>query len=267
MIWFEKGRIPDGSWPFLNTVRASLVEFERGAAEDIDLTEGEPGITITGCLRVYRNAVVRRVLELAQSAVALWNSGLPLGAIAVSRALLETIGIYHSLLTRAEAAAASSDWPAIGRLVRAYALSSSSEGKKTREQTDEGPPGVGKAVRDFITATEPGAVAFWDQICDTAHPNGKRMLKYAGTLADGQYIARSTADNEPTLFVALYNALYSCCWLRASDLEFDILLERIRTGEALPPEHPLMVERDRIGKVTAEVAREIGSLRPGPREK
>ncbi len=262
MIWFEKDRIPKGRWPFLNTVRNGLAEIERTMADDIDLTEGEHGITITGCMRAYRQAVMRRALDLAQSVVASWNAGLPIGAVISSRALLETIAIYHSFLRRSESAAAANDWERIGKLVDAYAFSTSSAGKM--EMTAEAPPPISRAVKAFIQATEPGKEEFWDQICDTAHPNGKRMLMYAGTLADGKYAARSPADSEATLFIALYNALYSCCWLSVSDLDFYILLEHIRSGSALPADHPLVVERALIDKVTADVVRNIGPLQPGP---
>jgi len=88
------------------------------------------------------------------------------------------------------------------------------------------------------------------------------MMLYAGTLADGKYIPHDGAASEATLFVALYNRLYSYCWLSASQLEFDIVLERIRTGAELPADHPLIVHRNMIDKVTAEVASEIGPLQP-----
>lgn len=252
MIWFDSHRIPDGRWPFLSTVRNALREFERCIADEIDLTEGERSITITGCMRAYKQAVNRRVLDLAQSAIGAWNEGLPVGAIVVSRALLETIAIYRSFLIRAEAAAAVDDWKAIGALVDAYAFFSSTNGYKKRKAADDPPP-IGTAVREFIRTTEPGKESFWDQICDTAHPNGERMLMYAGALAGGKYIPKGPSESEPTMFVALYNTLYSCCWFSASQLEFDILLERIRTGCELPPNHPLVVDRDIIDKVVAEV--------------
>ena len=61
MIWFESGRIPSGRWIFLNTVRVGLNEIERTIESDIDLTEGNEAIVITGCMRAYRQAVVCRV--------------------------------------------------------------------------------------------------------------------------------------------------------------------------------------------------------------
>jgi hypothetical protein len=56
MIWFESGRIPPGRWIFLNTVRVGLNEIERTIESDIDLTEGNEAIVITGCMRAYRQA-------------------------------------------------------------------------------------------------------------------------------------------------------------------------------------------------------------------
>lgn len=266
MIWFEPHRVPDGCWPFLNTIRNALQEFERSIADEIDLTEGERDITITGCMRAYREAVVCRVLDLTQSVIAAWNAGLPVGAIVASRALLETIAIYHSFLRRADAAASAKDWEMTGKLVDAYAFFTSSNGIK-KQRTAEDPPSIGIAVREFIKATESGKESFWNQICDTAHPNGQRMLTYAGTLRDGKFVAKIRSESEPSMFVALYNALYSCCWFSASGLEFDILLERIRTGGELAPDHPLIVERGMLDKFTAEVLQSLGPLNPGPHEK
>lgn len=66
LIWIEKHRIPAGNWPFLNTTRVGLGHIEDSLEADIDLTEGNTDITITGCMRAYRQSVMRRVLDLAQ---------------------------------------------------------------------------------------------------------------------------------------------------------------------------------------------------------
>ena len=121
MLWFEKGRIPNGRWPFLNAVRAGLLDIEEALVEQLDLTEGTGSLLLTGCMQAYRQAVMRRVLDLAQATVASWNTGLPIGAIVCSRALLETIATFHAFLTRAEAAAATDDWETIRKLIDAYA--------------------------------------------------------------------------------------------------------------------------------------------------
>jgi hypothetical protein len=64
MIWFETNRLPTGRWPFMNAVRNGLVQIESELVSDIDLTEGHEGIPTTGCMRAYRQAVMRRVLDL-----------------------------------------------------------------------------------------------------------------------------------------------------------------------------------------------------------
>ena len=84
MIWFEKHLIPPGKWMFLSTVRAGCAEIEHTLESDIDLTEGNE--TITGCMRAYRQAVMR-VLDLVQSGVASWRFGR--GTAARSVTLLE----------------------------------------------------------------------------------------------------------------------------------------------------------------------------------
>jgi hypothetical protein len=117
MYWLQKDRIPAGHWPFMNSVRAALAEFEESLEPTIDLTEGNEAITITGCVRAYRHAVIRRVLDLVQSSAPCWNAGLPMGAIVCARSLLETIATFHSFLKRAEAAAEAKDWEKIGQLV------------------------------------------------------------------------------------------------------------------------------------------------------
>jgi len=263
VIWIDKDRIPAGRWPFLVTVRNALLELENSIDDEIDLTEGERTITITGCLWAYRQAITCRVLELAQSATVLWNSRHPVGAIISGRALLETIAIYHSLLRRAEDHAGRREWTEIGELVDRYAFFHSDRRKK-KGNKQPAPPPIGRAVRDFIRETEPNAEAFWDQICDTAHPNGERLLRYAGTLGDKKYVRRPSSESEGNLFVALYNALYSCCWFYASEQDFKILLEQIRTGASLPPDHPLMAERDLVDRAADSIMRDIGPMRPGP---
>lgn len=257
MIWFDPHKIPAGRWPFLTATRNGLQEIERGLAKEIDLTEGTGDILITGCAQAYRQAVVRRALDLAQSVVALWNLDLLIGSVVSARALLETVATYHSFILRAQTASAESRWETIGDLVDAYAFSTStglSRGQKGHARSDDtSPPPIGKLVKAFLRASQPGMEPFWDQICDTAHPNGKRMLSYAGNLQNRTFRASAPSANAPLLFIAVYNALYSCCWLIASDMEFDILLETIRSGEKLHKSHPMVVDKDRIDQVAKEV--------------
>lgn len=233
----------------MNTVRNGLARIESGLERYVDLTEGGEGILITGCMRAYRQTVMRRVLDLAQAAIVSWNAGFSIGAIVCARSLLETIATFHSFLKRSEAAAAKQEWANIGELVDAYAFMTSS-GPKKRQKTAFSPPRVGSIVRDFIAATEPGKEEFWDQISDTAHPNGQRMMSYAGLLKDQHFLARAPSESEPVLFSVMFNALYSCCWLIAAHLDFDILLAVIRSGNELPTSHPLIVQRDQLREVT-----------------
>ena len=62
---------------------------------------------------------------------------------------------------------------------------------------DYSPPKIGKIVRDFTAATQPGKEEFWHQISDTAHPNGKRMMAYAGILKDKHFVGRAASESEP----------------------------------------------------------------------
>ena len=73
MLWFDNERIPPGKWPFLSTAYAGLRQLEESLAGSIDLTEGNDGITITGCLEAYRQATLRRALDLVQAVVTSWN--------------------------------------------------------------------------------------------------------------------------------------------------------------------------------------------------
>ena len=75
------------------------------------------------------------------------------------------------------------------------------------------------------------------------------MLNTAGELTEGSFVRRTVAHNAFALFPAVYNCLYSICWLQASQLEFDILLGRIRYGGDLPADHALIAERDSVDKV------------------
>ena len=263
MIWLDKNRIPPGNWPFLNVTRNGLTEIEGELERDVDLTEGNEAVTITGCARAYRQAVLRRVLDLAQGTVIAWNGRLLISAVACARSLHETIATFHSFLKRAESYAALKEWEKVGQLVDAYSFSTSSTFPKPAK-TEFTPPTIGRIVKDFITATQPGCEVFWDQICDTAHPNGQRMMDFAGVLKDRHYIARPSSESEPTLFVAIFNSLYSCCWLLNSEVDFEILLAVIREGDELPADHPLIVQRKKSDAVVAEVMKNWHPTPVGP---
>jgi hypothetical protein len=216
-------------------------------------------------MRGYRQALLRRVLDLAQSVITTWNAGFPVGAIVCARSLLETIATFHSFLKRAEVAAVAKDWATIGRLVDAYAFSTSSGPKQKASEDD--PPRIGAVVKSFLQSTQPGSEEFWNQICDTAHPNGRRMLEYAGALTDQTYTAKSPGADEPDLFIAVFNALHSCCWLMAADDDFEILLAVIRNCGDLEDHHPLLVDRRQREELTASLTKELGPMKAGPAKK
>lgn len=264
MQWLNKERIPEGTWPFLNVTRLVLEEFESSLEGVIDLTEGNEARTITGCIRAYRQAIIRRVLDLAQSAASCWNSGHPIGAIVCARSLLETIATFHSFLGRAEVAAKEKDWAKIGRLIDAYAFSSSSSGLKKKAAEDD-PPTIGRIVKAFANETQPGAEAFWNQICDTAHPNGQRMMNHAGTLGGNAYTAKPSVESEGDLFIAVYNALYSCCWLSNSSEDVEILLAVMRSGEHLPDDHELIIAKRQGDDLVSKVTKNLPQVDVGPR--
>jgi hypothetical protein len=260
MIWIQKDRIPAGRWPFLNTVRVSLNIIEEHLEPDIDITEGAGGITITGCIRAYRQTVMRRTLDLAQSAVISWNGGFVIGACVCARSLFETIAIYYTFLTRAEAYAKDRRWEEIGALVDAHALFSSKRPTETAH-SEFRPPRVSNAAKEFITGTSLGNEIYWDQICEVAHPNGATMMKYAGDLKEQHLVIRNPSATSRYFFPLIYNALYSCCWLRSSDLDLDILLAVMREGKELPPDHPLIEEKRSLNEVTAKVLKDLQSAR------
>lgn len=255
MLWFETHRIPPGNWPFLTTIDAGLRELEASLKVSVDLTEGNPQITITGCLDAYRRAILRRTLDLSQAVIASWNAGQPIGSVVCARALLETLATFHSLQTRAQIAADDGDWEEIGKLVNCYAFSRSpSLGKRKREP--QAPPRVGRMVKAFIGETHPGNEKFWDQICEVAHPNGETLMSFGGILQERRFDPPSSGFNEGRLFQALYNCLYSCCWLIGAMLDFDILCEHIRNGAPLPDDHPLVRDRTLIDRVVDSASRD-----------
>ena len=261
MEWFDKNRIPEGNWPFLLATYHSLEELEERLSNSIDLTEGTGELLITGCLEVYRQVIIRRTLDLAQAIVVSWNAGHPIGAIVCARALLETLAIFNSLLRRGEAAAAKGDWTKIGKLVDAYAFS---DGSFDTMRIKESSPRLGELVKKFLKSAQPGLEQFWDQICGTAHPNGKQMLQDAGVLHDLRFDVHLSNQNESVLFVAVFNCLYSCCWLLWAMTEFDILLEQIRFGKELPKDHPLVVGKKQSNNLVKNLIPKIGRIEVGP---
>ena len=254
MLWFDGGRIPPGKWPFLRTTYIGLTQVEESLVDSVDLTEGNAEITITGCLVAYRQAILRRVLDLSQAVVSLWNAGQLIGSVVCARALLETLATFHSLLNRAQTAADREDWETIGKLVDCYAFSRSPASNKEK-LPPEAPPALGRMVKCFIKDMENGNEKFWDQICEEAHPNGKRLMSFGGVLQKRRFDTRSSMSNEERLFPALYNCLYSCCWLINAKLDFDILCEHIRSGAPPPEDHPLVQEKALIDKVVENVIR------------
>lgn len=229
IIWFDPDRIPKGSWPFLLTIWDAL----RSVKDDVllpsvDLTEGLGAITITGRLEAYRQLILRRALDLAQSTVVTWNSGLAIGAVISARALLETLAAFHNLLEKASCAVASKDWETVSQLVDAYAMSSS-DGPDRTIGKPEGPPAIGKQVRRFLLAVfGPRAERFWHQISDMSHPNGRPMLRHLMDLGEHQLKARPNLEIEAELFPAVYNCLYAVCWFYCAMSDFDKLLDRTR---------------------------------------
>ena len=254
MLWFDDGRIPPGKWPFLWTTYAGLRELEESLKHSVDLTDGDVEITITGRLEAYRQAILRRALDLAQAVVVSWNAGQLVGSVVCARALLETLATFHSLLSRAQAAADKGDWETIGKLVDHYAFSTSPT-LRSGPRAPEAPPTLGRMVKNFIRDTESGKEEFWDQVCEESHPNGKRLMTFGGVLRERRFDARSSVSNEQRLFPALYNCLYSCCWLMNAMLDFDILCEHIRIGSPPSSNHPLIREKALIEAVVDSVLR------------
>lgn len=258
MHWFDPKRIPVGTWPFLSTARVGLVDLEAKLTDEMDFTEGTGQLLVTGEMEGYRHAIVRRVIDLAQAVALNWNAGLLAGAVVCSRSLLETLAIFHSFLTRAQEFAAALDWLAIRELLLDYVAFSSEAAPSLRKK----PPQIGAAVKAFIRTVEPGAERFWGQICDIAHPNGRRMVWLYGVV-DGQvYRERAQGEIEAEVFQAIFNVVHSCCWLVLADLEFEILLEEFRAGGPLSADHRLMQERIQIEQMTAEALAGSGTSNP-----
>ena len=254
MMWLDGGRIPPGKWPFLRTAYAGVRELGESLSDSVDLTEGNEAITITGCLDAYRHAVVRRVVDLAQAVAVSWNAGHVVGSVVCARALLETLAIFHSLLSRAQILADRGDWLALSKLVDDYAFSTSPNTNKGPRMSGA-PPRLSQMVRRFIRDTQNCDAKFWDQICEVAHPNGDKLMLFGGVLQDGRFDVRSAASTELWLFPAVYNCLYSICWLVGAMLDFDILCEHVRFGEPLKDGHPLVRQKAQIDKVVDELSR------------
>jgi len=259
MIWFEGNRIPHGSWGFMTTIHATLREMESSLAKKVDLTDGSGNFLFTGSMEAYRQVMLRRSIDLAQGSISCWNSSLLVSAIACSRALLETIAIFYAFLSRATEHASQSDWISIGKLIDAYKLYSS---VNPEVRTDsEKPPRIGKAVRNFIAQTQRDAMPFWDQICNYAHPNGKPMMHLFGECEANEFILIADQRREISLFAAIYNSLYACCWLGSSGLDWDILIEQMRTGTQLDVEHPLIKGRLFVDSLVQRAVEENGAPR------
>jgi hypothetical protein len=234
-----------------------LQTIHDGLNPELDMTEGQGVLTTTGCIQAYREAVLRRVLDLAQSTVVLWNQGFLTGSVVSARGLLETLAIYRTFLRRAESLATDKDWERISTLIGNYAFSRTDKGRDkktgTSARSPDVPPPIGRAVKEFIAEAEPGKEQFWDQVCDTAHPNGFRTMELGGQLGNNRYVARPASEIEGEYFPAIYNALYACCWLTKANEDYEILLEVVRSGEPLPDHHPLIRERRDLDQLVRQL--------------
>ena len=143
----------------------------------------------------------------------------------------------------------------IGKLVDCYAFSKSPSLTKGKREP-QAPPPVGRMVKTIIGDTHPRYEKFWDQICEVAHPNGETMMSFDDILQDRRFDPPSSGSNEGRLFLALYNCLYSCCWLIGAMLDFDILCEHIRNGAPPPDDQPLLQEKTLIDRVVDSVSRD-----------
>jgi hypothetical protein len=253
MIFLHPSRIPSGNWAFLVTIAACLRAMHQELADQRDYTEGTGNVLVTGEMLVYREAMFRRALDLAQSTIACWNEGFHVGAIVCSRGLLETISTFHSFMTQASAAASMRDWAAIRSLVVGCGRSTSMPTRRDQLKSFKPPPRIGAIVKDFINKTCPDALPFWDQISDFSHPNGASTMDHFGDTTGTFYTARSSQQRDVSTFTAIYNSLYASCWLRASDLDFDIVVEEMRTGVNLLSDHPLVQKRDLANKLTTHL--------------
>jgi hypothetical protein len=92
------------------------------------------------------------------------------------------------------------------------------------------------------------------------------MMDFAGVLKDKHFVPRPRAESEPTLFAAVFNSLYSCCWLINSETDFEILLTVIREGGELPADHPLIVRRKQSDDLVAEIMKKLRPGSVGPRQ-
>ena len=267
MIWFQKDKIPDGSWPFLNTTYLSLREIETTSCLiEVDLTEGQGDITISGCMEAYRQIVIRRVLDLVQSVVVTWNSQNYVGSLICSRALLETLAVFYSFITRAKQAIDNEEWDVAYRLVTAYSFSTA-QGTNKKKKTSEHPPRIRELVIQFIRDQQPGCEQFWEKICDYAHPNGKPMFNCFGELRSKHLYVTPKADLIPSLFVVIYNCIYSVCWFSCAMDDYDIYLKQLRLGAKLPESHPLIIHKKLVDSVVEQLEHEIKRPPVGPHPK
>ena len=83
-------------------------------------------------------------------------------------------------------------------------------------------------------------------------------MSFGGILREQRFDPPSSESNEGRLFQALYNCLYSCCWLTGAMLDFDILCEHVRNGAPPPDGHPLVQQKTLIDRVVDSVSVDYG---------
>ncbi len=192
--------------------------------------DGASSQTVSGHFDGLLQVVIRRIVDLTDSIICCWNSGNCIGAIVCSRALLETLGFLHSLMTRAAKFAVDNKWEDVGKLITTYAFSSGRKAKKRSLEKKYKPPIISKMVIGLISDTFPGSQQHWEQICDIAHPNGEAMIFHSDDTITNEFAMADQRERERRSFVPVYNSLHLHAWLFIALTYADELGEWCRSG-------------------------------------
>lgn len=226
-ILFDRATVPPGEWPFLRTIENSLQELEECVCPKVDLTESLGEMTISGRIECYKQLVLRRVIELTRAVACLWRHNLEVGALLVSRALIETICSFHDFYKRTEKFENDKDYDKLSKTVDEFVFSSRDEERRKRLKLFQATH-ILEQIRAYGSAVEPKTEQFYSQISDICHPNGYAMLTQYGSVKDNKFVAGSDGFRRKDTFQAIYNCVYQVCWFYCAIDDLDQILDRIR---------------------------------------
>jgi hypothetical protein len=173
MMSLDSARLSSETEVLLSRLRSEFVEGLAGVGQD-------PQQRLTQLLDVWRQATLRRIVDLASGADNFFRDGRVVPGNTLTRSVVETAAIHYMVWKKLEASIDGSDWSAVHTLLLSAAF-----GRRDKTDSEQKSIQVLTAIGHLDKAFA-GFRSEYDLLCEFAHPG------LAGTY--GAY-ARSEGEN------------------------------------------------------------------------